>query len=255
MSESDQLPDHVRDAFQVGAGPAEQLSEAWDYGFRVGNTVFSKVLNPETAAWSSKTREGLKPEGVRVVRPIRSTDGRFVVAGWRASVFSTGNVAKRVDETVVAALRLADALVKSHAPEPVDNVFHRADIRAWEEQPGQIGQLLRPIDRVNQVGHADMLATTLYSGTQPPAVTDLVPVLRPHGFTAALVIVDGLLLGAVDEGILGRFSHLPDIESLLLRAFLFRRNIQELSENNDPNIISNLNRVENTLVSYVSDKL
>ncbi|ALC05235.1 hypothetical protein CDES_03915 [Corynebacterium deserti GIMN1.010] len=252
---TNQLPDHVRDAFQVGAGPAEQLGQVWDYGFRVGNTVFSKVQSPENAGWSSKTRESLKPEGVRVVRPIRSTDGRFVVAGWRASVFSTGTVSKRVDETVVAALRLADALVDSHAPEPVDNVFHRADTTAWEEQPGRIGELLHSVDRVNQVGHADMLATTLYSGTQPPAVTDLVPVLRPHGFTAALVIVDGLLLGAVDEGILRRFSHLPDIDQLVLRAYLFRRNIQELSENNDPNVISNLKRVETTLVSYVSDTL
>lgn len=252
---SNQLPDHVRDAFQVGAGPAEQLGQAWDFGFRVGNTVFAKVMAPEVSGWSSKTRETLKPEGVRVVRPIRSTDGRFVVAGWRASVFSTGTISKRVDETVVAGLRLADALVDTHAPEPVDNVFNRADVRAWEEQPGRIGELLEPINRVNQVGHADMLATTLYAGTQPPAVTDLVPVLRPHGFTAALVIVDGLLLGAVDEGILRRFSHLPEIEQLVLRAFLFRRNLQEFSENNDPNVISNLNRVESTLVSYVSDKI
>ena len=143
----------------------------------------------------------------------------------------------------------------THAPEPADNVFNRADVQAWEEQPGRIGELLEPINRVNQVGHADMLATTLYAGTQPPAVTDLVPVLRPHGFTAALVIVDGLLLGAVDEGILRRFSHLPEIEQLVLRAFLFRRNLQEFSENNDPNVISNLNRVESTLVSYVSDKI
>lgn len=252
---SDQLPDHVRDAFQVGVGPAERLSEPWDYGFRVGNTVFSRALNPELAAWSSKTREGLRPDGVRVVRPIRSTDGRFVVAGWRASVYSTGTVSKRVDETVVAALRLADALVEATAPDITPNVFTRADIRAWDEQPGRIGQLLQPIDRPNQVGHADMLATTLYSGTQPPAVTDLVPVVRPHGFTAALVMVDGLLLGAVDEAILRRFSHLPDIDQLLLRAFLYRRNAQEQSEVTDTNILSNLDRVESALVSYMSDKL
>lgn len=100
-----------------------------------------------------------------------------------------------------------------------------------------------------------MLATTLYSGSQPPLVTDIVPVVRPHGFTAALVIIDGLLLGAVDEGILRRFSHLPDIDQLLLRAFLYRRNIQELSGNTESNIVSNLDRAESALVSYVSDKL
>ncbi len=253
---SDQLPDHIRDAFQVGAGPAERLGEAWDYGFRVGNTVFSRSMNPEMASWSSKVRESLRPEGVRVVRPIRSTDGRFVVAGWRASVYSTGTISHRVDETVVAALRLADALIDAPRPElsPL-SPFTRADARAWDDQSGRIAKLLRPIDQPDQVGHADMLATTLYSGSQPPVVTDLVPVIRPHGFTAALVIIDGLLLGAVDEGILRRFSHLPDIDQLLLRAFLYRRNVQELSDSTDPNILSNLDRAEAALVSYISDKL
>lgn len=253
---SDQLPDHIRDAFQVGAGPAERLGGAWDHGFRIGNTVFSKSMNAEIAPWSSKLRESLRPEGMRVARPIRSTDGRFVVSGWRASVYSTGAVSQRVDETVVAALRLADALVDAPKPElSPGSLFTRADIRAWAEQPGRIGGLLRPINQPDQVGHADMLATTLYSGSQPPLVTDIVPVVRPHGFTAALVIIDGLLLGAVDEGILRRFSHLPDIDQLLLRAFLYRRNIQELSGNTESNIVSNLDRAESALVSYVSDKL
>lgn len=253
---SDQLPDHIRDAFQVGAGPAERLGEAWDYGFRIGNTVFSKSMNAEIAPWSSKVREALRPEGVRVVRPIRSTDGRFVVAGWRASVYSTGSISHRVDETVVAALRLADALIDAHKPDlPPLSPFTRADVRAWEDQSGRLGTLLRPVDQPNQVGHADMLATTLYSGTQPPVVTDIVPVVRPHGFTAALVIIDGLLLGAVDEGVLRRFSHLPDIDQLLLRAFLYRRNISEQAENTEANTLSNLDRAEAILVSYVSDKL
>ncbi|WP_080796118.1 TIGR02569 family protein [Corynebacterium pacaense] len=252
---SEQLPDHVRDAFQVGAGPAEQLGSAWDYGFRVGNTVFSRALNPEISAWSSKNRESLKPTGVRVVRPIRSTDGRFVVAGWRTSIYSTGVVSRRVDETVVAALRLADALVGASMPTPADTVFTRADIQAWEEKSGRIGELLHPLDAPDQVGHADMLATTLFSGTQPPVVTDIVPVHRPHGFTAALVIIDGLLLAAVDDGILRRFSHLPDIDQLLLRAFLYRRNIREFSGDTDSNALANLDRVEELLVSHVSDTI
>ena len=50
---SNQLPDHIRDAFQVGIGPAEGLGGAWDHGFRVGNTVFSRVTNPEISSWSS----------------------------------------------------------------------------------------------------------------------------------------------------------------------------------------------------------
>lgn len=258
---SEQLPDHVRDAFQVGAGPAEQLGSAWDYGFRVGNTVFSRALNPEIAAWSSKTRESLKPVGVRVVRPIRSTDGRFVVAGWRASIYSTGMISTRVDETVVAALRLADALVDATMPTPADTVFAKADIQAWEEQSGRIGDLLTPMDRSsiverpNQVCHADMLATTLYSGSQPPVVADISPVYRPHGFTAAVVMIDGLLLAAVDDGILRRFSHLPDIDQLLLRAFLYRRNIQEFSGNTESTTLANLDRVEEMLVSHISDTI
>ncbi|MDT5328005.1 MAG: hypothetical protein QOF25_5157, partial [Mycobacterium sp.] len=47
------------------------------------------VADHARAAWSAKVRETLFVDGVRLARPVRSTDGRYVVAGWRADTFVT----------------------------------------------------------------------------------------------------------------------------------------------------------------------
>ena len=139
------IPEHVRVAFQVVEGTPIPLSAAWDRGYRVGQLALSEVADSEVAAWSAKVRESLQPEGLRIARPVRTTDGRYLMAGWRASHYVDGAVAKRVDETVGAALRLADALASVEVPNfavahvtkqasPKDN-FVLADRAAWSEDP------------------------------------------------------------------------------------------------------------------------
>lgn len=207
------------------------------------------------ADWSAKLRGTLQIDGVRLARPVRSTDGRFIVAGWKASTWTDGELSRRVDETVLVALRLADALAdKQEPPEPEQaDPFVLADQRAWEESAPEYRELTGPV----QVGHADLLACTLYRGTQAPAVTELVPFSapRPHGYTAALVIVDGLIAGAVDNGIIDRFRHLPDIDQLLLRAVAYRRHINDLHPASSSNARAHIRRVEDLLVSRVADTI
>lgn len=125
------LPPHVRNVFHAPDEPARAMGAAWDYGWKVGSVVFSQVAHPVRAAWSSRIREKLQPEGVRIVRPIKSTDGRFINAGWRASSFAPGILTRRVDETVAAALRLDLALSTVEVPasfkdvDDTDVFFHR----------------------------------------------------------------------------------------------------------------------------------
>lgn len=282
MSAMDLIPERVRSAFHVGSGPAEVLGQAWDHGVRINHTVLSQVVDPVQASWSAKVRETLQPLGVRMVRPVRATDGRLVVSGWRASAYAEGEVAKRVDETVCAALRLADALADLPVPDcatanirppwsPHD-LFAVADRAAWSGNPAgvlesglditatpkeeQLAALhlaakitphLQELSSRRQVGHADMLATTLYQGTAMPVVTDILPVSRPHGYTAVQVMVDGMVADAVDFKIIRRFAHIPDIGQLVLRATLYRLFVHTLHPSAQPAVRTHME----ALVSYL----
>lgn len=252
------LPEHVRQAFHVETGDALALGQAWDYGWQVRNTVVMPVVQSDNASLSAKLRDHIKPDHVRLARPVRATDGRYVVSGWRASTFEAGTPqAGRVDEIVLAGLRLADALAGEKIPPFVQSpitgawsdkhIFVVADRAAWADDPAavlalgmdgaevatpaveqalklaaRILPLVPPIDAPDQLGHADMLATTLFAGSSDPVVTDIVAVAHPHGYTAAQAIVDGLLADAVDPGIIGRFASIEHLMALLLRALLYR---------------------------------
>lgn len=245
-------PEHVLSAFHSGTAlrnvAGEQLGPAWDNGIRVGDTVYAKA--GEWASWSAKVREKLEVPGARIARPVFASDGRYTAAGWKATQFIDGQVQARIDETAQLALRLEEAL--STAPLPGfgkrDDVFARAERAAWEEQ----GEALREIAHPRLViGHADVLGTTLYSGPNPPAVVDIVPTdsPRPAGWSAAIVIVDGLIAGAVDEGICQRFRHIPDMDQLLLRAASYRRHVNDLHPQSKSITRSHIEAVEEMLVS------
>ncbi|MDO5512247.1 TIGR02569 family protein [Corynebacterium sp.] len=246
------VPAHVVDAFQGEPGMPEPAGHGWDHGWRIGPYVYSRASGV-AAGWSAKLRVSLQVDGVRLARPVRSTDGRFVVAGWKASTWIDGELARRVDETVLVALRLATALQDQPTPPEPEQAdpFVLADQRAWEEDAPEY----RPIDGPVQVGHADLLASTLYHGSQAPVITDLVPFSapRPAAYTAALVIVDGLIAGAVDDGIVERFRHLPDLDQLLLRAVSYRRHVNDLHPESNSNARSHIRRVEDLLMSGAAD--
>lgn len=254
VPDPEQVPAHVVTGFSGEQdGTPEPTGHAWDNGWRLGGTVYSRAGS--YAGWSAKIREKLQVEGVRIARPVRSSDGRFVLAGWRANGWIDGTLDhRRVDETVGAALRLADALIGLAGPVSDtihdDDLFIRADRLAWEETD----PLRQRLDLPGQVGHADLLAATTYSGTQAPTVTDLVPFSapRPHGYTAALVIVDGLLADTVDDAVIDRFAHIPQLDQLLLRAHAYRRHVNELHPRASPAMPSHLGRVRDILVSRVS---
>lgn len=265
------VPAHVAAAFQADdRQPAVPLGAAWDNGWRLGTVALSRAVGPHTT-WSARVRERLEVDGLRVVRPVRATDGRFLAAGWRASQFVEGEPGARVDETAAAALRLEAALVAGlddGLPLPEsdpEDVFCAADRAAWSTHEPRVlagvedglhrDLLLKlraamgPLAGPAVPCHADMLATTVYAPGNPPALTDLVGVMHPRGYTAAQVIVDGLLAGAVDAGVIARFRHVPDLHQLLVRAAAYRVWVHVLLSRPEPAASAALAEVVDLLLS------
>src|SRR6201998_1113636 len=120
-------PEHVQAAFGLTGFRAAPLGAGWEGGWRCGEVVLSMVADHPRAAWSAKVRETLFVDGVRLARPVRSTDGRYVVSGWRADTFVTGTPAPRHDEVVSAAVRLHEATGKLERP----RVLSQAPTAPW----------------------------------------------------------------------------------------------------------------------------
>ena len=263
-------PPEVARAFGADGEP-EPLGPAWDNGWLVGQVALARSVGPLTG-WSCRVREKLTVPGLRIARPVRATDGRFQAAGWRASAYTPGERSARVDEAAAAALRLDKALAGQPAPEPVsvDDRFSRAAEAAFAIGPGDpiepdlggavadglnldlLGELaaaMRPLTGPNQLCHADLLACVVFRGDEPPTVTDLVAAWHPFGYSAAQVIADGLIVGAVDERIVDRFSFVPELEQLVLRAVAYRIYVDALAERPNPARPAAFRRVVSALLS------
>ncbi len=254
-------PQHVVSAFTTSSTAAmrgnspKQLGAAWSNGWLIGDTVFSETGT--FGAFSARVREKLTVEGARVVKPLRSTDGRYNVAGWLASAYVPGEPAKRIDETAMLALRVEEALEDARVSLPNagnaatrTDVFARAEQLAWEETGEAYRELpVNPAQLV--VGHADMVASTLYSGSQAPVITTIMPTahLRPRGYSAALAIVDGLIHGAVDDAVCQRFNFIEHFDQLLLRSVAYRRHVNDLHPGSKAHMRSSIERVESLLMS------
>ncbi|WJY67511.1 hypothetical protein [Corynebacterium auris] len=233
-----EIPQHVLSAFQVDDVASAPVGPAWDNGVRFGRVVVSAAA--PTAAWAAKVRERVSVDGLRVARPVRSTDGRFVVGGFKASEFAEGVVGTRVDEAIAAALAFEDAVGDIAAPaiERADR-FAEADRAAWRDVE---------VSGPTRLAHADFFFSCVFSGSLPPLLTDISPTAeaRPAGYTAALTLVDGLLARAVDEQVLARWAHIPGLGELGLRALEYR---EILAAGAKSNISSDVERVRALLVS------
>lgn len=255
-------PDHVLAAFGLtGLRPVE-LGWGADGGWRCGEVVLSVVADPARAAWSAKVRETLFVDGVRLARPVRSTDGRYVVAGWRADTFVAGSPEPRHDEVVSAAVRLHEATAKLERPRFLTqppavpwtevDVFVAADRAAWEDRPlhslppgarvapgsadgqrsidlvNQLAGLRKPTRAPSQLVNGDLYGTVLFAGTAAPGITDITPYWRPATWAAGVVVVDALAWGEADDGLVERWSSLPEWPQMLLRALMFRLAVHAL---------------------------
>jgi uncharacterized protein (TIGR02569 family) len=258
----DPPPEHVLSAFGLSGVEPIPLGAAWEGGWRCGEVVLSMVAENARAAWSARVRETLFVDGVRLARPVRSTDGRYVVSGWRADTFVAGQPEPRHDEVVSAAVRLHEATGKLERPRFLTqgptapwadvDVFIAADRAAWEDRPlqsvpaaarsasptadgqrsveliNQLAGLRRPTKSPNQLVDGDLYGTVLFAGAAAPGITDITPYWRPASWAAGVVVVDALSWGDADEGLIDRWNALPEWPQMLLRALMFRLAVHAL---------------------------
>lgn len=255
-------PEHLLAAFGLKGGDPVPVGDGWDGGWRCGEVVLTLVADPARAAWSAKVRENLFVDGLRLARPVRSTDGRYVVSGWRADTYVAGSPEPRHDEVVSVGVRLHEATANldrprflTQAPVPpwtdVD-VFTAADRAAWEDRPlnnlppgapvppetedrersrellGQLAGLRKPTKSASQLVHGDLYGTVLFAGTAAPGITDITPYWRPPSWAAGVAVVDALSWGEADDELIERWGDLPEWPQMLLRALMFRLAVHAL---------------------------
>lgn len=138
------VPDQIRTVFGMSAGdfvPEDGFASRW----RCGEVVCSRVDDATLATASARAREQLDLAGMTVARPLRGSDGRYVVGGWRADRYPVAAAEVRPDEILALAGELPEQL---GAPTPgrarrtsgnwrPDEVFDRARTAAWEGNPGR----------------------------------------------------------------------------------------------------------------------
>jgi uncharacterized protein (TIGR02569 family) len=231
------LPPHVRTAFGVAEVVPRPVLWAGRRAWHCGEVLIRPVADNAVAAWSAGVLDGLRVEGLRLAHPVRSSDGRWVVAGWAACRFVPGTLEPRYDAIVEASLRLHAATAGLPRPRVLDgrdDLATRAAAAAWGERGltldpraggvtfDELAGRRRPVTLTSQVVHAELFGAVLFDAAGVPALIDLVPAWRPPEWSAAVIVVDAVAWGGADEALFDRWSHLDDWPQMLLRAVLHR---------------------------------
>jgi uncharacterized protein (TIGR02569 family) len=254
----------VRAAFGARDAELELLDGApiW----RCGDIIIKPVFNPAEAAWVAQTLDGLKVDNLRVARPLRSTDGRWVVGGWSAARYLSGRAEPRYDEVVAVSLRLHAETARLPRPRFLNSrqdVFSVAERAAWGEEEvslvpdrgGRLFDVLAGSRRQTKLGlqvvHGDLFGNVLFNGSAPPAVIDFSPYWRPPEWAAAVVVVDALAWGGADPGLARRWSHLVDWQQALLRALLFRLALHAMHPASTPQSLAGIDRAAHVVMDVL----
>jgi uncharacterized protein (TIGR02569 family) len=254
----------VRAAFGAREEEPEQLpgSLAW----RCGDIVLKPAANTAEAAWVAQTLDALEPEEVRISRPVRSSDGRWVVSGWSAGRDIAGRPQPRHDDVVAMSLRLHLACQQLERPRFLaarQDIYAVADRMAWgeeeyqlpEEKGGRLYDVLagsrREMELSPQIVHGDLFGNVLFADDEPPGLLDFQPYWRPAEWAAAVVVIDALAWGGADPAIVERWSHLAEWPQALLRALLFRLAVHALHPRSTRESLAGLERASQMVLEVL----
>ncbi len=251
------LPPHVRTAFGVKDEVPRAVVWAGRPAWRLGDVLIRPVSDNAVAAWSSGVLDGLKVEGVRIARPVRSSDGRWVVAGWAANRWVSGTLEPRWDAVVTVAEALHAATEHVARPRVIDerdDLLTRCAAGAFGERRlsldadtggalyAQLAAYRTTVRAPAQIVHAELFGSVLFDEAGEPAVVDLVPCWRPRSWAAAVVVVDALAWGGAEDALLERWAHLPDWPQMALRAVLYRLALHAQHPDASPDTLVGLER-------------
>ena len=251
------LPPHVRTAFGVKDVEPRPVMWAGRRAWHCGEVLIRAVADNAVAAWSAGVLDGLEVAGLRLARPVRSSDGRWIVAGWAASRFVPGTLEPRYDAVVDAGLRLHAATAGVERPRVLDDrddLLSRSAAAAFGERRleldptvggdlyAQLAAYRTPVTLEPQVVHPELFGAVLFDSDGVPALIDLVPCWRPKEWAAAVVVVDALAWGGADEGMIQRWSHLDEWPQMLLRGVLHRLALHAQHPEASPATLAGLER-------------
>lgn len=246
-------PDHVCRAFGVRLDDAEPLPGG--AGWRFHGIVLERVHDRAHAVWLARTLATIDVPDVRIARPLGASDGRWVIAGWRAYRHVSGIPEPRHDQVVLTAVKLHQATATFPTPAYLAgrrDTVSTAERIAWGEHEADLDETKggrwfevlaparRPIALPDQLVHGELFGNVLFDGDAPPGLVGFVPYYRPAEWGAAVAAVDSLAWGGADNGLLRRWSHLPEWSQLLLRAILFRLALHALHPESTPAALDGL---------------
>ena len=200
--------------------------------FRSGHLVLKPTPDRERSSWLADTLDGLAPDStVRIVRPIRSVDGAWVVAGWAAWRWIEGSQWR---PTVHQLLNVSASFHSAVAEVPWAPAMRgrdrwaAADRIAWGEDDHLLSGSLKaladarqPVQLPHQLIHGDLHGNVLSHPGLPPAVIDVSPFWRPVAFADAIILVDHEIETQSLEELAPTLLSSQG-RQLLIRAVLFR---------------------------------
>lgn len=226
-----------------GASPPLSVLTAWSVSnpvrlaggqglsFSAGGLVLTPAGDVASAVWLAEVLDEVSADDVRVIRPVRSRSGAWVVDGWSAWQWLEGEHRSDAwDEVLEVSARFHRAVAE--VPwSPAIVASHRwavADRVAWGEVGADLPQpvasllaLRRPVSLPCQLVHGDLGGNVLFSDRLPAAVIDVSPYWRPAGYADAVVVADAVAWSGAGHDLVERLLSQQG-EQLLLRAVLFR---------------------------------
>jgi uncharacterized protein (TIGR02569 family) len=252
-----ELPPHVRTAF--GVAEVEPVAVVWAgrHAWQCGEVLIRPVADNALASWSSGVLDGLHVEGVRLARPIRASDGRWIVAGWAACRHVAGVLEPRYDAVVDTANRLHAATAAVPRPrllDTMDGLLALSAAAAFGETKltldpaaggslyGELAAYRTPILATSQVVHPELFGAVLFDEAGSPGLVELVPCWRPKEWAAAVVVVDALAWGDADPALIQHWDRLDEWPQMLLRAVLHRLALHAQHPDASPRTLAGLER-------------
>jgi hypothetical protein len=200
-------PPAVLDAF--GAGDAALLAGGQGGAYRAGDVVLKRVIDVVEAEWLAGVLDGLAhPDDLRIIRPARARDDRWVVDGWSAWHWLDGehrrlpttellDVADRL-HALLREVPWSPALATDH-PWARGHAWARGDIDL--DVPASFADVVRDLravagtpspDEVRQLVHGDLAGNVLVADGLPPAVIDISLDWQPVEYARAVAVVDAV---------------------------------------------------------------
>ena len=203
-------------AFGV-TGAVSALPGGQGSSFAGDGVVLKPAGDDEVATWLASVLDAL-PHGerVRIIRPVRAGDGRWVVDGWCAWHWLDGVVGHDWRGALAVSAPLHDVLAAvPWAPAITERPTH----------PWATGHRAARVDELglpSQLVHADLGHNILWHASLPPAVIDVSPWWAPVRYADAIIAVDAVAWWDTGEDAVATFLADDEGRELLARAMVFR---------------------------------